>query len=165
MQTPIDSAGGLGFVCLPKEDPSKQPVEVWVRSGGLGFLLGKTQGWIFHLSVLFLQKWFPVPLPITTHCLGCRTLLVRLDTLKLATRPCLNLALIKRTYYYYVLPGFMPYDARFCLYLCCLDLIMSCAHTCAALTIQCLAQYARLSIFGLVYIFVYYLKEKFYSFL
>ena len=51
-----------------------------------------------------------------------------LDTFKYALRPCIYLACHLRKIYY-VLPGFMPYDARPCIKLCCLDLAMSCADT------------------------------------
>ena len=121
---PIDSAGGSGFVYFPEEDPSKQPVEVWVRSGGLGTLLGKIPGVNIPFKCVISPEVIPCPtahnrpLPWLQNSVGTQFRL-----LKLAIRPCLNLALLKKDLYYYVLPGFMPYDARVCLILCCLDLL------------------------------------------
>ena len=98
------------------EDPSKQPVEVWVRSGGLVFQLGKkTRGEKKPYLSILSPEGFPVPLPNTAHCQAANSVgAFNLDIFK-CSRPCLDLALFKKRTYYYVFPGFIAYDARACL--------------------------------------------------
>ena len=94
-------------------------MEVWVRSGGLGTLLGKIPGVNIPFKCVISPEVIPCPtahnrpLPWLQNSVG-----MQFRLLKLAIRPCLNLALLKKDLYYYVLPGFTPYDARACIKLC-----------------------------------------------
>ena len=86
------------------------------------------------------------PLPWLLNSVGSN-----LDTLKLEISPYLKLALLEKDLLLFVFV--------------CLDLLMSCAHTCAALTTNVLRSTFAYRFLALIIVFVYYLKEKFYSFL